>query len=39
VALVGGTTLAVEPAAMLIGIRDGLASPFDYAELPELRRD
>jgi DNA-binding CsgD family transcriptional regulator len=29
--------LAVEPAAMLIGIRDGQASPFDDADLPELR--
>jgi DNA-binding CsgD family transcriptional regulator len=29
--------LGVEPAAMLIGVRDGLASPFDDADLPELR--
>jgi DNA-binding CsgD family transcriptional regulator len=31
--------LSAEPAAMLITVRDGFASPFDDAELPELRVD
>jgi predicted ATPase len=29
--------LAAEPVLMLIAVRDGLGSPFDEAELPELR--
>ena len=29
--------LAAEPAALLVAIRDGVASPFDDAGLPELR--
>ena len=29
--------LAAEPAALLVAVRDGLASPFDDAGLPELR--
>jgi len=31
--------LSAEPAAMLITVRDGVASPFDDADLPELRVD
>jgi DNA-binding CsgD family transcriptional regulator len=32
-----GRRLAAEPAALLAAVRDGLASPFDDAGLPELR--